>query len=171
MFSGGASVQVAGGPSLAGCKGPSPEQVSSISHEQAAPTSPEQVCSGSPEQTPSISPEQAAAIERAEFRALRLFLCSPVCRDPLAVLVITHPLYRQAQQCLAEAHRRLPRSIPTAQDDHLPRAILALCPQLEPHLASLLQGLCTLEAATREALFLAPEGEMMAILDVSEPVQ
>jgi len=87
-------------------------------------------------------PRAGATIERAELRALRLFLCSPVCRDPLAVLVITHPLYRQAQQCL-----------------------------VEPHLASLLEGLCTMEAAAREALFLAPEGELMCILNVLEPVE
>jgi hypothetical protein len=119
----------------------------------------------------ALSPEQTAAIERAEFRALRLFLCSPVCRDPLAVLVVRNPLYRRAQACLVEAHRRLPRSIRTAQEDPLPKVVLALCPQLEPHLASLLEGLCTMEAAAREALFLAPEGEMMAILDVLEPVE
>ena len=106
------------------------------------------------------------AIERAEFRALRLFLCSSVCRDPLAVLVISNDLYRRAQQVLVEAHRRLNQPVRSAQEDPLPRAILAICPQLEPHLAALLQRLCTMDAGAREALFQAPEGEMMAILDV-----
>jgi DNA primase len=122
------------------------------------------------ESSAAHSPEQAAAVERAEFRALRLFLCSPVCRDPLAVLVVSNPLYRQAQACLVEAHRRLPRSIRTAHEDPLPKAVFALCPKLEPHLASLLEGLCTMEAAAREALFLAPEGELIAILDVLEAI-
>ncbi|MFN9658817.1 MAG: DNA primase [Cyanobacteriota bacterium] len=111
------------------------------------------------------------AIERAEFRALRLFLSSPVCRDPLAVLVISNDLFRRAQQCLVEAHRRLNQPVRSAQEDPLPRAILAICPQLEPHLAALLQRMCTMDAGAREALFQAPEGEMMAILDVLEPVE
>jgi DNA primase len=120
---------------------------------------------------PGATAAQTIAIERAERRALRLFLSSPVCRDPLAVLVISNDLYRRAQQCLVEAHRRLNQPVRSAQDDPLPRAILAICPQLEPHLAALLEGLCTMDAAAREALYQAPEGEMMAILDVLEPVE
>lgn len=120
---------------------------------------------------PGATAAETIAIERAERRALRLFLCSPVCRDPLAVLVISNDLYRRAQQCLVEAHRRLNQPVRSAQDDPLPRAILAICPQLEPHLAALLEGLCTMDAAAREALYQAPEGEMMAILDVLEPVE
>ena len=113
----------------------------------------------------------ASAIERAELRALRLFLCSPACRDPLAVLVIHNDLYRRAQACLVEAHRRLRGPIRSAQEDPLPRAVIAMGPQLEPRLAALLESLCTMESAAREALFLKPEGEMMAVLDVLEPVE
>ena len=112
----------------------------------------------------------AAQIERAEYRALRLFLCSPVCRDPLAVLVIRNDLYRRAQQCLVQLHQRLPGPISSAQDDPLPRAVLAMTDQLEPHLAQLLERLCSLDPGVRDTLFRAPEGEMMAILDVLEPV-
>ncbi|MFN5464058.1 MAG: DNA primase [Cyanobacteriota bacterium] len=111
------------------------------------------------------------AIERAELRALRLFLCSPVCRDPLAVLVIQNELYRRAQACLVEAHRRLRGAIRSAQEDPLPRAVMAMGPQVEPRLAALLEGLCTLDSHSREALFQKPEGEMMAVLDVLEPVE
>jgi len=112
----------------------------------------------------------AAQIERAEYRALRLFLCSPVCRDPLAVLVIRNDLYRRAQQCLVQVHQRISGPIFSAQDDPLPRSVLAICPQLEPHLAQLLERLCSLDLGVRDTLFRQPEGEMMAILDVLEPV-
>jgi DNA primase len=112
----------------------------------------------------------AAQIERAEYRALRLFLCSPVCRDPLAVLVIRNDLYRRAQQCLVQVHQRITGPIASAQDDPLPRSVLAICPQLEPHLAQLLERLCSLDLGVRDTLFRQPEGEMMAVLDVLEPV-
>lgn len=112
----------------------------------------------------------ATAIERAELRALRLFLCSHVCRDPLAVLVIHNDLYRRAQACLVEAHRRLSGPIRSAQEDPLPRAVMAMGPQLEPRLAALLESLCTMDSHSREALFLKPEEEMTAILDVLEAV-
>lgn len=111
-----------------------------------------------------------AQIERAEYRALRLFLCSPVCRDPLAVLVVRHDLYRRAQQCLVQVHQRISGPMASAQDDPLPRSVLAICPQLEPHLGQLLERLCSLDLGVRDTLFRQPEGEMMAILDVLEPV-
>ena len=123
-----------------------------------------------PETNSAEALDGATAIDRAELRALRLFLCSPVCRDPLAVLVIQNDLYRRAQACLVEAHRRLSRPIRSAQEDPLPRAVMAMGPQLEPHLAALLHSLCTMDSSAREALFASPEGEMMAILDVLEPV-
>ena len=44
--------------------------------------------------SPPPTHSDVAQIERAEYRALRLFLCSPVCRDPLAVLVVSNDLYR-----------------------------------------------------------------------------
>jgi hypothetical protein len=124
--------------------------------------------------SPAASPPPAhgdtAQIERAEYRALRLFLCSPVCRDPLAVLVIRNDLYRRAQQCLVQVHERITSPIASAQEDPLPRSVLAICPQLEPHLAQLLERLCSLDPGVRDTLFRQPEGEMMAILDVLEPV-
>ena len=127
-----------------------------------------------PQARPAASPPpahgDAAQIERAEYRALRLFLCSPVCRDPLAVLVVRHDLYRRAQQCLVQVHQRITGPIASAQDDPLPRSVLAICPQLEPHLAQLLERLCSLDPGVRNTLFRQPEGEMMAILDVLEPV-
>ena len=125
---------------------------------------------GSPAASPPPAHGDAAQIERAEYRALRLFLCSPVCRDPLAVLVVRHDLYRRAQQCLAQVHQRITGPIASAQNDPLPRSVLAICPQLEPHLGQLLERLCSLDPGVRDTLFRQPEGEMMAILDVLEPV-
>ena len=112
----------------------------------------------------------AAQIERAEYRALRLFLCSPVCRDPLAVLVVRKDLYRRAQQCLMQVHQRITGPIASAQDDPLPRSVLAICSQLEPHLGQLLERPCDHDPGVRDTLFRQPEGEMMAILDVLEPI-
>jgi DNA primase len=127
-----------------------------------------------PQARPAASPPpahgDAAQIERAEYRALRLFLCSPVCRDPLAVLVVRNDLYRRAQQCLVQVHQRITGPIASAQEDPLPRSVLAICPQLEPHLGQLLERLCSLDLGVRDTLFRQPEGEMMAILDVLEPV-
>jgi len=129
----------------------------------------EQQSQGSPAaSTPAHG--DAAQIERAEYRSLRLFLCSPVCRDPLAVLVVRNDLYRRAQQCLVQVHQRITGPINSAQEDPLPRSVLAICPQLEPHLAQLLERLCSLDPGVRDTLFRQPEREMMAILDVLEPV-
>ena len=125
---------------------------------------------GSPAASHPPDHGDAAQIERAEYRALRLFLCSPVCRDPLAVLVVRNDLYRRAQQCLVQVHQRITGPIASAQEDPLPRSVLAICPQLEPHLAQLLERLCRLDLGVRDTLFRQPEGEMMAILDVLEPV-
>jgi DNA primase len=126
---------------------------------------------GSPAASPPPAHGDAAQIERAEYRALRLFLCSPVCRDPLAVLVIRNDLYRRAQQCMVQVHQRISGPINSAQEDPLPRSVLAICPQLEPHLGQLLERLCSLDPGVRDTLFRQPEGEMMAILDVLEPVE
>ena len=125
---------------------------------------------GSQAASPPPAHGDAAQIERAEYRALRLFLCSPDCRDPLAVLVVRNNLYRRAQQCLVQVHQRITGPINSAQDDPLPRSVLAICPQLEPHLGQLLERLCSLDPGVRDTLFRQPEGEMMAVLDVLEPV-
>lgn len=114
--------------------------------------------------------QAAAVIDRAEFRALRLLVCSPVCRDPLAVLQIRNDLYRRAQDCLVQVHQRLGINVSRPEDDPLPRSVLAICPQLEPHLAHLLEQLSSLDSDVRERLFQHPEEEMMAVLDVLEPV-
>jgi len=99
-----------------------------------------------------------------------LFLCSLLCRDPLAVLIVRNDHYRRAQQCLVQVRQRITGPIASAQDDPLPRSVLAICPQLEPHLGQLLERLCSIDLGVRDRLFQQPEGEMLAILDVLEPV-
>jgi hypothetical protein len=91
---------------------------------------------GSPPASPPPAHGDAAQIERAEYRALRLILCSPVCRDPLAVLVVRHDLYRRAQQCLVQVHQRISGPIANAQDDPLPRSVLRSARSLNPISAS-----------------------------------
>lgn len=89
---------------------------------------------------------------------------------PLAVVVITNDLYRRAQGCLVEAHRRLSGSIRSVQEDPLTRAVVAMLPHLEPQMAAILEDLCNMDSGALEALFLKGEGEMMAVLDELEPV-
>jgi hypothetical protein len=86
------------------------------------------------------------------------------------VLVVRNDLYRRAQQCLVQVHQRISGPIFSAQDDALPRSVQAICPQLEPHLAQPLERLCSLDLGVKDTLFRQPEGEMMAVLDVLEPV-
>jgi hypothetical protein len=45
-----------------------------------------------------------------------------------------------------------------------------MLPKLEPRRAVFLESICTMDSTAREALFLSPEGEMKAILEVLEPV-
>ena len=159
---------------------PRPQSKGAVVHRPKAPAGvPGKGATHSPVTSPrAVSGQEHAnseeprstAIDRAEFRALRLFACSPVCRDPLAVLVVDNDLYRRAQHCLVQVHHRLNLPISSSQDDPLPKSVLALCPQLEPHLAQLLEQLCSLDPDVRERLFQQPEGEMLAVLDVLEPV-
>jgi hypothetical protein len=69
-----------------------------------------------------------------------------------------------------QVHSRTRQAIASSAHGSFLRAVLSLCPQLDPELAHLLQQLCSLDPDLQEALFARPEGEMMAILDVLEPV-
>jgi hypothetical protein len=82
-----------------------------------------------------------SAIERAEWRALRLFIASPDSRPLLAGLRLQTPLHRRAMEVLLEVLRRLPQEI-GEQQDSLARAVRGLCGRLEPELGDLLQQLC-----------------------------
>jgi hypothetical protein len=63
------------------------------------------------------------------------------------VLVVRSDLYRRAQQCLVQVHQRITGPISSTQEDPLPKSGLAICPQLDLHLAQLLERLCSLDQA------------------------
>jgi DNA primase len=114
--------------------------------------------------------QEASASERAEWRALRLFVCSPQSRELIGSLQLRHPRHRQALACLQQVQRRLPAGGDTLQADALPAAVLALCPRLEPHLAHLLEQLCQPGREVQQLLATDPGPELMVVLDVLEPV-
>lgn len=135
-----------------------------------------QVLGAAPE-APVPAPEAEAgsrvattsAIERAEWRALRLFIASPDSRPLLAGLRLQTPLHRRAMEVLQEVQRRLPQEI-GEQQDSLARAVRGLSARLEPELGDLLQQLCRDGLEVQEILGANLEGEVMAVLDVLEPV-
>jgi DNA primase len=109
-----------------------------------------------------------SAIERAEWRALRLFLASPECRAMMAVIRYKKPLHQRAIDFLVEVDKRLPRS--NGPSDPLPDTIKDLTPRVEPELAQLLLDICREGLGARERLGRGLPEEVMAILDVLEPV-
>ena len=116
----------------------------------------------------SQPPAAASLIERAEWRALRLFLASPTSRPLLAGLRFRTPLQRRAMEVLLEVQRRLPQD--DGQLDPMVRSVRALSERLEPELADLLQQLCCAGLEVQQMLEASLEGEVMAVLDVLEPV-
>jgi DNA primase len=111
------------------------------------------------------------AIERAEWRALRLFIASPDSRPLLAGLLLQTPLHRRAMEVLLEVQRRLPRDAGEPEHDPLARVVKGLCGRLEPELGGLLQQLCRDGLEVQQMLGGNLEGEVMAVLDVLEPVR
>jgi len=110
-------------------------------------------------------------IERAERRALRLFLASPASRATLSGLTLQLPLHQRAMGCLRLLQARLPtEGEAEARDDLLPAAALALAPQLDPELGQLLQELSQCGQQVIKLLGADPQPELMAVLDVLEPV-
>jgi DNA primase len=111
-----------------------------------------------------------SAIERAEWRALRLFIASPDSRPLLAGLLLQTPLHRRAMDVLLEVQRRLPQGAMEQGKDPLARVVRGLCGRLEPELGDLLQQLCRDGLEVQEMLGGNLEGEVMAVLDALEPV-
>ncbi|MCS5700777.1 CHC2 zinc finger domain-containing protein [Cyanobium sp. FGCU-52] len=121
-------------------------------------------------ETDLASPE-GEAVMRAERRALRLFLASPASRPALVGLALQTPLHRRALECLQVLHQRLPEGEETQEPgDLLPAAALALAPRLDPELGGLLEELSQCGNRVRQLLADDPEPELMAVLDVLEPV-
>jgi DNA primase len=128
------------------------------------------------------APTAQESVAQAERRALRLFLCCPTLREVLSVLVLTDPLHREAMGWLWCLSKRLgavvrppaPGSLGAytapAPEDGLRAAALAALPHLDPPLAALLSPFLLCGEAVRARLAAQPEGELMCILDVLEPV-
>jgi DNA primase len=111
------------------------------------------------------------AVVRAERRALRLFLASPSSRPALVGLALQTPLHRRALECLQLLQQRLPEGEETREPaDLLPTAALALAPRLDPELGGLLEELSQCGNRVRQLLAADPQPELMAVLDVLEPV-
>jgi DNA primase len=111
------------------------------------------------------------AVLLAERRALRLFLCCPSLREVLSVLVLSDPLHREAMGWLWCLSRRLGENPSGAEGDGLRASVLAALPQMDAPLAHLLRPLLGCGEAVRRGLEAHPEGELMCILDVLEPVK
>jgi DNA primase len=108
--------------------------------------------------------------ERAERRALRLYIAAPDCRAVIAGLRFDSALHRAALQALMGIQSRIPEGVPPEQDP-LPAGVQALCRKLEPNLAALLKDLCVAGREVQGMLGRDPGVELMAVMDVLEPVK
>jgi DNA primase len=120
------------------------------------------------------APSQEQAILQAERRALRLFLHNPELREVLAVLVLSHPLHREAIGCLLHLEQRWRRELEASgvgdAEDGLLDALFGALTLLDPPVAALLAPMARCgDILCKRLRQQAPE-ELMAILDVLEPV-
>jgi hypothetical protein len=106
-----------------------------------------------------------------------LFLCSPSSRQALGGLALRTPQHQRAMGCLRQIEARLPPGPSGAPDggtgeetDLLIGAVHSLCPRLDPELALLLEQLCRCGQEVQRILTADPGPELIAILDVLEPV-
>jgi hypothetical protein len=74
-------------------------------------------------------------------------------------------------EVLLEVQRRLPQDAGEPEHDPLARVVKGLCGRLEPELGDLLQQLCRDGLEAQQMLEGNLEGEVMAVLDVLEPVE
>ena len=113
-------------------------------------------------------------LEHAERRALRLFLCSPPCRDAIAQLRLRHPLHREALGFLWHLHQRITEAGGGMRDggkpagDGLLAEALRLAPRLEPPLAALITSLAAGGSVVCAALLEDPGAELGVVLDALE---
>jgi DNA primase len=111
-----------------------------------------------------------SVIERAEWRALRLFIGVPESRPMLAGLRFQTPLHQRAMDYLQEVQRRLPQEPVVPGRDPLAEIFQALSSRMEPELADLVQRLCVSAQKAQDSIGRNLEEEVMAVLDVLEPV-
>jgi len=113
-------------------------------------------------------------LEHAERRALRLFLCSPPCRDAIAQLRLRNPLHREALGFLWHLHQRIKEAGGPARDGRQPAGdgllaeALRLAPRLEPPLESLITSLAAGGSVVCSALVADPGAELGVVLDELE---
>jgi len=119
----------------------------------------------------------SSRLEHAERRALRLFLCSPPCRDAIAQLRLRNPLHREALGFLWHLHQRIKEAGGPARDGRQPAGdgllaeALRLAPRLEPPLAALITSLAAGGSVVCSALLADPGAELGVVLDVLEGKQ
>ena len=131
-----------------------------------APSAPFPDADGSQDACTMVAPPLR---QRAERRALRLYVAAPECRAVIASLRFETPLHRAALQALVGIQSRIPLGLHPEQDP-LPAGVHALCRKLEPNLAALLKDLCVAGREVQGMLGREPGVELMAVLDVLEPV-
>jgi hypothetical protein len=88
----------------------------------------------------------------------------------LSVLVLTDPLHREAMGWLWCLSKRLGGNASGGEGDGRRASVLPALPQMDAPLAHLLRPLVGCVEAVRRRLAAHPEGELMCILDVLEPV-
>ncbi len=111
-------------------------------------------------EAPALGPA-ASPLERAERRALRLYLHNPECRGPLQCLELQTPLAAAAMQWAVALAERCPAG-------QLAAAIKRLGPELPQSVAGLLLACATPGAEVVRELTEQGINELQAVLDVLE---
>ena len=90
-------------------------------------------------------------------------------------MAVHQAIQRQIQPeqmaALVAVHSKIPQGLDAQGQDPLLTGLRALCSKLEPRLSALLRDLCDAGQEVQEMLLLDPATEMMAVLDVLEPVE
>lgn len=101
-------------------------------------------------------------------------LHNPELREVLAVLVLSHPLHREAMGCLLHLEQRWRQELEASgagdPEDGLLAALLGALPLLDPPVVALLAPMARCGDILRRRLREQAPEELMAILDVLEPV-
>ena len=113
---------------------------------------------------------QQEAVLLAERRALRLFLCCPSLREVLSVLVLSDPLHREAMGWLWCLSRRLGENASGEREMGCGPLCWLRCLRWMLRWLTCFRPLVGCGEPVRRRLEAHPEGELMCILDVLEPV-
>jgi hypothetical protein len=110
-----------------------------------------------------IEPCAATARQRAEHRALRLFIHAPECRDLLGCLSLQDPVCRGAMEWLSSLAL-------VAVDGSITSMALQLADQLPGALAAVISQAVTAAPEVIAVLRREPQAELEAVLNVLEPM-